>query len=890
MMINKTKFNFFSRITQIIHTSRSDEDAKALMNYEKQEKLQFESLNAIYLKASLIVNSSESLYYMTDKEIKELQECQKKLLTFKQVVIENERLSKDYVTNTLLIMLRVDKNDVIQFYESLNDSFRQIENNKACYALALVYNEEFEKAIKVYEELNESSNNEFFLELIMCYFFSKKYSIVKEKLKGFPVSKYDNHGYLAMYKMLSENNISVLSENEIQKKANLYNGFLLYHSTAVELLCINKPFNRKKIKKHVKKAISLMDVKNINYSVLITFFSQVKNKGCDKIICSFLRQISDSPLVMQMRLDLYISSDELDESYLSEANEVITYLKEKEINIQKLNIVKAKLYEKWGRKIEALKLYDYAFTQNKEIKIGIKCLQIAYETGEQVEILKYLTELGKDDDCKEKMIIANILMKMGEYKYATEFALSAICNNLDLNLNDELIKNYSIIVMENREKEEVSDDLDFSWVTLEDENGKIELLISKSVKQEHENYGARLIKPDSYFIAELSSHEVGDIVKWNENDMTVKNISAFSDYFEKIFFNAIYDDYDKGCSSVQIITSDGEDELNNIKKVMREQQENFYKIYRLYDIEFNEEENLLRTLPLSVFKRNRGLLDVINEFLSNPKLKLYSGKCMNIDITKEFVLDISSLIVMALNGFLFLLEPYRNNIVVLQSTLNQLGLILKEVQKMKIGQMSIFMNDRDELVRDEVTSKSKKSEIKFVLEIISFVKKCKVVSFERDNIHDILEKYQSDSVKYAIENKIPFICDDLCIRKIYHYEANGGVSSNCIFTLQSLLFNEKIDEFLNYLLKLSRCNYIYCINEEIFTWLIKFDQSSKISEDNYKLIKEIIDNIYSSKFLFDLYYIEAREVIIKLYKTDLSKTNIYKILLYKSSVFLKKYY
>ena len=203
MMINKTKFNFFSRITQIIHTSRSDEDAKALMNYEKQEKLQFESLNAIYLKASLIVNSSESLYYMTDKEIKELQECQKKLLTFKQVVIENERLSKDYVTNTLLIMLRVDKNDVIQFYESLNDSFRQIENNKACYALALVYNEEFEKAIKVYEELNESSNNEFFLELIMCYFFSKKYSIVKEKLKGFPVSKYDNHGYLAMYKMLS---------------------------------------------------------------------------------------------------------------------------------------------------------------------------------------------------------------------------------------------------------------------------------------------------------------------------------------------------------------------------------------------------------------------------------------------------------------------------------------------------------------------------------------------------------------------------------------------------------------------------------------------------------------------------------------------------------------
>ena len=889
-MINKTKLNFFSRITQIININRSDEDANALMNYERQEKLQFESLNAIYSKASLIVNRSDSLYYLTDKEIKVLQECQKELLTFKQIVMENEKLNKNYVSNILLIMLRVDKNDVIKFYESLNDSFRQAENNKACYALALVYNEEFEKAIKVYEELNRSSNNKFFLELIMCYFAIKKYSIVKEKLKGLPVSKYDSYGYLAMYKMLSENNISSLSESEIQKKANLYNVFPLYHSTAVELLCINKLFNRKKIKEHVKKALSLMDIKNINYSVLITFFSQVKNKGCDKIICSFLRQISDSSIVMQMRLDLYISSDELDESYLSEANEVIAYLKEKEINIHKLNVVKAELYEKWGRKIEALKLYDYAFTQNKEIKIGIKCLQIAYETGEQVEILKYITELTKDDDCKEKMIIANILMKMGEYKYATEFALSAICNNLDLNLNDDLIKNYSIIIMENRAKEEVSDNLDFSWVTLEGKNGKIELLISKYVKQEHDNYGARLIKPDSYFIAELSSHEVGDIVKWNENDMTVKNISVFSDYFEKIFFNAIYDDYDKGCSSVQIITSDGEDGLNGIKKVMREQQENFYKTYRLYDKEFNKEENPARTLPLSVFKRNLGLLDVINEFLFNPKLKLYSGKCINIDITKEFVLDISSLIVMSLNGFLFLLEPYCNNIVVLQSTLNQLGLILKEVQKKKIGQMSISMNDRDELVRDEVTSESKKSEIKFVLKIINFVKKCKVVPFERDNIHDILEKYQSDSVKYAIENKIPFVCDDLCVRKIYHCEANESVSSNCIFVLKSLLFEQKIDEFLNYLLGLSRCNYIYCINDEIFTCLIEFDQSSKFSEDNYESIKEIIDNIYSSKFLFNLYYAEAQKVIEKLNSTDLSKTNVYRILLYKSYAFFKKYY
>ncbi len=130
----------------------------------------------------------------------------------------------------------------------------------------------------------------------------------------------------------------------------------------------------------------------------------------------------------------------------------------------------------------------------------------------------------------------------------------------------------------------------------------------------------------------------------------------------------------------------------------------------------------------------------------------------------------------------------------------------------------------------------------------------------------------------------------MCIRKIYHYEANGGVSSNCIFALKSLLFEQKTDEFLNYLLGLSRCNYIYCINEEIFTCLIELDQSSKISGNNYESIKEIIDNIYSSKFLFDLYYAEARNVIEKLYSTDLSKTNVYRILLYKSFAFFKKYY
>lgn len=146
--------------------------------------------------------------------------------------------------------------------------------------------------------------------------------------------------------------------------------------------------------------------------------------------------------------------------------------------------------------------------------------------------------------------------------------------------------------------------------------------------------------------------------------------------------------------------------------------------------------------------------------------------------------------------------------------------------------------------------------IKFWTDIYKCVNKFKVEDVEgvKDGIwniekRDFLDKVQFDLIALSKQKELPYICDDLVIRKLA-----GGVykieHTNCLVLIE-YLYKDRYDKYIDTVTKLVQCNYMYVLYNgkyigNIFLYLYQnYNEGLKLKVE--KILKEVL----KTKLMFD---------------------------------------
>ena len=146
-------------------------------------------------------------------------------------------------------------------------------------------------------------------------------------------------------------------------------------------------------------------------------------------------------------------------------------------------------------------------------------------------------------------------------------------------------------------------------------------------------------------------------------------------------------------------------------------------------------------------------------------------------------------------------------------------------------------------------------QIKFWKKLNDLINKINVVDIEseKDNLLNdttlgFLDKVQFDLMALAKSKDIPFICDDLAIRKIANtYEIRHTNSIQIV-----KVFSKDYEEYISILIKLSKQNYIYTLYGESLLEMLRILYRN-FDEHNKELFKSIIEAVLDSKASLDYY-------------------------------------
>ena len=136
-----------------------------------------------------------------------------------------------------------------------------------------------------------------------------------------------------------------------------------------------------------------------------------------------------------------------------------------------------------------------------------------------------------------------------------------------------------------------------------------------------------------------------------------------------------------------------------------------------------------------------------------------------------------------------------------------------------------------------------------------------VVNHEAALEKESLEACQIDTIDYAVNNECVLVTEDLLLRKFAN-SINQRVESTTNF----LGLVEKICDdpnvYINLICTLARGKYVYCINEMSFLNMMRYAlENNEIQEK----ITEIIDCIFETEFLYNIYFNIVYKVLLYMY-------------------------
>lgn len=841
--INKLSSTALEQIADIIHQNQNPQFKDNTVEEIKTK------INSFYEEAISIINNDEASIYISSKNKDRLKELYNSLKAFdfyyKNQDDENAKL---YYHNLLVILSRYDLALGMDFYNKMPLFAKSNCLTVHFYSMILIEKEEYNDAKEILEELyfNKKYENAF-ETLVRIYFLTKNYEKIITMLSGVKAEKFDSYGFLAAMLIISKNEKKKYSEYEILKLNNSkFKKMPLFYFCTAKLL-YNMNNKNKKYKEQFKKGLKILNEKDV--VSIYTMCNQALEINLEEDAISFLESINITSLVLQNKLlELISRKKKLSKKEIDFVENINFDLLDQTFDI---DFLKANISETKGKELEAIRLYKESFKNSNNKISAYRYIQLSIKNKTDIDesIISFMIDLNTIDSL---MTAVEAYNHVGKYENAKNCSYNAIYLSKNNSRYQDAFKQfwYTLTLCDNKEKNNIDCISKNCVIILKSKKlNKIILLEDDYYFKENDKFKKAIITRSYSDIGlKLLHKKKGEIITINKNEFIIADILDKYTYFARVSFKHI--EKSKYIKCFTTSSNNTEEFIEQIKKEMID-----INIGRNHQLDIYQSSN---DIPLSALLSNENNFDeyakLINTLLSDKERLLFAGENINVDLSDGFVIDISSMIILSIFDILDLIpKNFYSKIYITSSLKNKFQYFYNSlIRKEDSVERMLYIVDGDKLSLREA---SVIEQIKFWKKLNDLIGEFNVVDIEseKDNLLNdktlgFLDKVQFDLITLSKNKNIPFICDDLMIRKISNtYEIKH---TNSIQIIKS--FSKDYDEYISILIKLSKQNYIYTLYGDTLSEMSK-KLYENFDEHNKNIFKSVIESVLENKVSLDYY-------------------------------------
>ena len=807
-------------------------------------------INNLYEKAISIINNDEAMVYISLDDKEELKSIYNVLSAFQFYYKNNEgEDAKLYYHNMLVILSRYDYLKAIEFYSLIPEFVKTNNITVHLYTMLLIKNGDYNQAKDLLENLYFNQGYETAFEtLIRVYFLLERYDRVLELLSSANKDKFDRYGFLASILILSKNKQKKYIESDLLRLNNSkFKKMPIFYSCTSRLL-YDLDKRKNKFKEQFKKGLKLLNEKDA--VAIDTMCNQAMEIGLEDEVINYLSNIELTKFLQIKLLELICNKEELTTKQIELVQNID--IDSLDGNFDK-DYIYAKISECKGKELEALKLYKSSFETNGKIISGYKYIKLSMRNKSKI-----------DETILEKIIVSNTIsalmlcveayVYMGNYSLAKKYSYRATYLAKNNSRYKDAFKQFWSTVMFGGYKDykEINHVIKDCVVVLENCKNcrnKIVLLEDDSYFRENDTImDAIVTRTSSELGSDLLNLTVEATIEINNENYIVKEIFDKYTYFTRMSFK-----YIENNKHIKLYTSNSNDSQDTIEEIKQD------LIKRNNDINIKldtYQEN--KNMPLSALLSEEYNFDeyvmLLSTLLGDTDRLLLTGETVDLNLSNGFILDITSLIVLFIMNILDLIpDEMFNKIYITSSLKNKFQhfyetLLLKQDETEKM----LCIVDKDKLSMMETPFNDR---ISFWKKLNKFLNKVNVIEteFEKDELFNektktILDKVQFDSIELARKLNLPYICDDLFIRRLSNQY--GIKNTNSIQIVKT--FSETFEEYQSVLIDFAKKNYIYTLYDDVLSEVLK-KLYDNFNEENKQNFINVMEAVFENKLSFEYY-------------------------------------
>ena len=856
--VNQNVYNFynFENLPKEAIQKLKEMYPEEFKNSDEEIKKEIENL---YKEAMAIINKEEASLYISSKDKYKLKNIYQKL-EFLETYYKTNTSSEDthiYYHNLFVMIALINLQEAIEKFQTFPKEIKESIEMQYLYSAFLVTmgnKVELEEAEKTLEELYLSKKCDIAFEsLVRCYFLHKKYDKVIEMLTKAKKEQFDKYGFLASIFVISKNCKKPFKEQELLKFNNQkFKDMPLFYAAKAQVLNNINPKNSK-IKEQFIKGLKLLTEKDV--IAISTMCDVAISIKLNEEMIKFLKNIELTPYLKIRLLEFLINKPYLNNEEISKLKEIKEQFDEQEIDIDYIDGI---LLENQGQEIKAIEKYEKSYNKRGMINSAYKYIQLSKRNLKEIKD-EILNKLSLRTDMYSVMYVAEAYKYKNDFENAIKNLYKAIYL-LDGNITQkDILEKYleCMIIGGHKLFREVTNIGKDVGVTLKSEtSSNIKRIVIEDNEFFQENkyiLNVEIIRSTSDLGLELINKRIGDKIKYRNQIYEILDIKNNYIFLENICFNEI-----------RSISEKYTTEKNNTDELIQQLNQEITDLQEDIDKSIDEYEQK-EYIPLSAFcgmdKKAENFYETICTLLSENDRVFYAGEPIKIEVEKGFVIDLTSIIILAIFGKLDVFTPELCKKVYITTSLkNKINYYYESLLK-KQGQkeMTIGMykqEDGTQMLAENET------EVNKIIDLWTNIYKC-INRFNVENIEaikdevwneqsrKILDKVQFDLITLAKQKDLPYICDDLAIRKcansFYKIKHTNSIA------LIEYLYKDNIEKYIDTVSELVKYNYIYVIYYGEYLGKIINYLFENFNNEVKQKVENIIKDVLKTKKSFDLH-------------------------------------
>lgn len=358
---------------------------------------------------------------------------------------------------------------------------------------------------------------------------------------------------------------------------------------------------------------------------------------------------------------------------------------------------------------------------------------------------------------------------------------------------------------------------------------------------------ARIVRTYSETGVALLHSKLDDEIVIDDKTYLVKEIVEKKEYFARKAFAYVEKDNKANC---YVSNGNIEESLEEIKDIIVKDNSVINKRIDIYQKE--------KCIPLSSFYGSNmsfeNYIKIINTLLFDKKYALLAGERIDVDLSKGFVMDVTSMIVLFITNKLDCIpKEYISKICITVSAWNKFTYYFNTLcSKQEEVEKFLYVDDNKNLQLREYSNVER---LKRWRAFKDYIDNFEIVNIEaeKDELYnsrteEILDKVQFDLIMLSKKRNIPFISDDLMLRKISNNY--GIIHTNSMQICK--YFSKKIEDYINDIVFFAGNNYVYSLYNDDFVLVIKY-LLENYNDESRDLFLLLINSLLENKACLEYY-------------------------------------